>query len=154
MTDYLTMTEAVRTTGFSKARLKEMFKKAGISIDDGVPLDVINTIMFERDTYISFRDFAAAPRGENYNGSTSDKNKLLEKLELNNYYGIETLDPEELMIGQPKDVVFFRKDDIPLLENNLTYYFGQYALSEEDKVRRTLDATDRVTLRNCILKSC
>lgn len=152
MMDSLTMAEAIRITGFTKARLKGIFNNAGIPICDDAPVDVINAIVSERDTYISFRDFAAMTRGDYYNGSTSDKNKLLEKLELNNYYGIETLDPEELMIGQQKDVVFFRRDDIPQLESHLTSYFGLYALPEEDKVKQLLDTTDRIEMRNCIRK--
>lgn len=150
MTDCRTMAEAIRTTGFTRAKLKDILKKAGVPSEKCIPVDVFNDIVSEHETYISFRDFAAIPRGDRYDGSTFAKTKLLDELEANAYYGIDILDPEELLIGSSKDEVFFRRADIPKLETHLAQYLGLYALSEEDKVAQLLDNTDRTGTKACV----
>ena len=150
MTDYRTMAEAIRATGFTGAKLKDILKKAGIPSDKGIPADVFNDIVREQESYISFRDFAAIPRGDRYDGSTFDKTKLLDELEANAYYGIDIVDYDQLLIGSEKDEVFFRRADVPKLENHLAQYLGLYALSEEEKVAQMLGNTGRTATKACV----
>ena len=143
MTDYYTMAEATRITGFTRSRIIDIAEKAGVTVVDGIPADIVNDIVREKETYISFREFAAIPRGDRYDGSTSSKRKLLDKLEVNDYYGINLVDPEDLIIGDTKDVVYILRADIPKLETHLAGFFGLYALTEKEKVERFLCTTDR-----------
>ena len=147
MTKFYTITEAAKATGLSRGRLQKFMVE-----ESGINADVVKRIEKEKKTYISFREFAANKRGDRYDGSTYSKNKLLEQLEINEFYGVEQIPPDDLLLGQPKDVVFFRRTDIPRLESHLAPYFGLFALSEEDKVKQLLDATDRAEMRNCIRK--
>lgn len=143
MTDYYTMAEATRITGFTRSRIIDIAEKAGVTVVDGIPADIVNDIVREKETYISFREFAAIPRGDRYDGSASSKRKLLDKLEVNDYYGINLVDPEDLIIGDTKDVVYILRADIPKLETHLAGFFGLYALTEKEKVERLLCTTDR-----------
>lgn len=144
------MTEAIRATGLTQTRVLDIVQKAGGSVIDGIPADVINDVAKEQETYISFREFAAKPRGDRYNGSTSCKNKLLDELELNDYYGVELFDPEDLLIGVSNDIVFFRRVDVPKLEFNLVQFFGLYALTEEEKIERLLNGSNRMITKACL----
>ena len=144
---FYTITEAAKATGLSRGRLQDFMED-----ECSIHAKVIDLIMQEQKTYISFREFAASPRGDRYDGSTYNKSKLLDHLEMNDFYGIEQIPPDDLMLGQAKDVLFFQRDDIPRLESHLASYFGLYALPEEDKVKQLLDATDRAEMRNCIRK--
>ena len=144
------MTEAIRATGLTQTRVLDIVQKAGGSVIGGIPADVINDVAKEQETYISFREFAAKPRGDRYNGSTSCKNKLLDELELNDYYGVELFDPEDLLIGVSNDIVFFRRVDVPKLEFNLVQFFGLYALTEEEKIERLLNGSNRMITKACL----
>ena len=152
MTDSYTLAEAIRLTGFTRSRLVEIIEKADVTINEGIPVAIINNIMQEKNAYISFREFAATPRGERYDGSTKSKNKLLDELEINDYYGIQVFDPGDLLIGNTNDVVFFRRVDIQALEANLAQYFGLYAFEESEKVAKLLKETNLITSKACIQK--
>lgn len=147
-----TLAEATKATGFSRNRLEEIVEKAGQKIDSGVPEDVVDDILQEQSKYISFREFAATPRGEKYDGATSSKNKLLDELELNSFFGVELIEPDDLLIGKLSDIVFFKRSDIPVLENHLCQFFGLYALSEADKVERLLETATQVNTKVCLRK--
>lgn len=152
MTNISTMAEAIRATGLTKERILSIAEKAEVSVSAGVPYDLIAKIVNEREAYISFRDFAAMPRSERYDGSTSSKRKLLDELELNDYYGVEVIDPEDLLIGSATDMVYFRRSDVPKLEENLASYFGLYALTEEEKVARFLNESNRTNTKAYLKK--
>lgn len=152
MTGCYTMAEAIKITGFTKNRLLDIIEKAGVTIADGIPSDVVTKIVQEQEKYVSFREFAATPRGDRYNGSTQCKNKLLDELEINDYYGIEVFDPEDLLVGNTADIVFFQRTDMPALESNLAQYFGVYALTEEEKIARLLRETNRIATKATIQK--
>ena len=146
------MSEAIRATGMTQTRIMDIVQKVGASATDGIPADIINDIVDEQDTYISFRAFASKPRGDRYDGSTISKKRLLDELEINEYYGVELFDPEDLLIGFPKDTVFFRRVDIPKLECSLAQYFGLYALTEEEKIERLLAESKRTATKACLDK--
>lgn len=152
MTNTITMADAIRATGMTQTRIMDIVQKAGVSIADGIPDHIIDAIVTEKKTYISFREFAAAPRGDRYDGSTTCKNKLLEELEINDYHGVEVFDPEDLLTGFASDIVFFRRVDAPKLETSLAQYFGLYALTEEEKVKRLLDESNRMVTKACLEK--
>lgn len=147
-----TMAEAIRATGLTQDRILSIAEKAGVSVSAGVPADLIKNIVNERETYISFRDFAAVPRGERYDGSTRSKRRLLDELELNDYYGVEVFDPEDLLCGSTTDTVLFRRSDVPKLEEHLASYFGLYALTEEEKIARLLNESDHTNTKTFLQK--
>lgn len=146
------MAEAIRATGMPQTRLRDIVQKAGVSIADGIPDHIIDAIVTEKKTYISFREFAAAPRGDRYDGAPTCKKKLLDELEVNDYYGVEVFDPEDLLIGFTSDIVFFRRVDACKLEDRLAQYFGLYALTEEEKIKRLLTESNRMITKACLEK--
>lgn len=152
MTNISTMAEAIRATGLTKERILSIAEKAEVSVSAGVPDDLIAKIVNEREAYISFRDFAAMPRGERYDGAYYSRHKVLDELELNDYYGVEVFDPEDLLIGSATDMVYFRRSDVPKLEENLASYFGLYALTEEEKVARLLNESNRTNTKAYLKK--
>lgn len=152
MTDHCSFAEAIRLTGFTKSRLLSIAEKAGVDCPDSVDRSLLDTVMQEQKAYISFREFAAQPRGDRYDGSTSSKNKLLDELELHDYFGVTIVESEDLLIGTAKDIVFFLRSDLPKLEDHLSRYFGLFALKEEEKVEHLLNDQGHLDTKKCIRK--
>ena len=56
MTDYYTMAEATRITGFTRSRIIDIAEKAGVTVVDGITADIVNDIVREKETYIILND--------------------------------------------------------------------------------------------------
>ena len=88
MIEYYTMADAQRKTGLTANRIRNILTKMDDKIVARIPMPLIEAIVEEQEHYISFRDFAALPRGERYLGTTRDKGKLRDYLEINDFFGI------------------------------------------------------------------
>lgn len=146
----LKLTEAVKKTQMSRSRLEMIAKSRGVSLNGKIPRFIVDEIVNEQETYISFREFAAIPRGSRYDGTLKCRKKLLEELEINNYHGIDVIDYEDLLIGQNRDIIFFCRSDVANLESKLSCFFDTYALSEHEKVCSLLTDMDKVLTKQAI----
>ena len=88
MITYYTMAEAQRKTGLTVNKIRSILAKMDDKIDAKISKSLIDAIVEEQEQFISFRDFAALPRGERYLGTTRDKSKLRDYLEINGFFGI------------------------------------------------------------------
>lgn len=104
---YYSTAEAMRQTNLTGLRLRSIAQKAGIDSSFGFPISFVEEILLEQIEYISFREYAAIPRGKYYDGIGNKRNKVLDVLELNNYFGVKLIDPKDILIGIESDIVFF-----------------------------------------------
>lgn len=143
MIEYYTMAEAKRKTGLTATRIRNILTKMDDEIGAKIPRPLIDAIVEEQEHYISFHDFAAVSRGERYLGTTRDKGKLRDYLEINDFFGIPLIDPENLLIGSEQEEIYFRRCDMPRLEKKIASYFELYAFSSEERVEKLLAGREK-----------
>lgn len=149
MTEFYTMADAQRKTGLTANRIKSILIRSDDTINTKIPKRLIDAIADEQEQYISFRDFAALPRGERYLGTARDKNRLREHLEINDFYNVKIVDPENLLIAFEEEIYFCRCD-IAYLEEKLAPYFGMYAFSPQEKVEKLLAGRENKKIKSYI----
>lgn len=142
MIKYYTMAEIQRKTGLSANRIRDIAMKTGGDFDSKFPASLVAVIVQEQEQYISYRDFAALPRGERYRGTTIDKRKLRDYLEINDFFGIQLIAPEDLLIGSKQEEIYFRRCDIPKLEEKLVSYFCLHVFAPKEQVEKLLAGRD------------
>lgn len=150
MIEYYTMADAQRKTGLTANRIRNILTKMDDKIVARIPMPLIEAIVEEQEHYISFRDFAALPRGERYLGTTRDKGKLRDYLEINDFFGIPLIDPVNLLIGSEQEEIYFRRCDIPQLEKKLASYFDLYAFSPQEIVEKLLEGSENRNTKNYV----
>lgn len=150
MTDLCSIKEACKMTSLKTSRMQNIAEKVGADCNSGIPVAIINEINKELEQYISFLEFASTPRGERYDGISASRNKLLDELENNDYYGIQRYDPSDLLIGLDEDIVYFQRIDIPTLERHLTRFFDLFAFTEQEKIEKLLSGENRKETKKCI----
>lgn len=143
MITYYTMAEAQKKTGLTANRIKSILSRENDIANTKIPKCLIDVIVDEQEQFISFRDFAALPRGERYLGTPRDKSKLRDYLEINDFFGIQLIDPEDLLIGSEQEEIYFRRCDMPRLEKKLASYFELYAFSSEERVEKLLAGREK-----------
>ena len=145
----MTITEASRITGLSTSRVQQIVDNIGRTVP-AMPLeDIVHDIQEEQRLYISFSEYAAQERGR-YTGDYKSKGKLLDNLEVNDYYGIEITEPDDLLIGTRTDRCFFRREDIPTLDRCLAEFFGSHAKTEDEKVKELLGGSKNRKSVKCL----
>lgn len=138
MITYYTMAEAQRKTGFTANRISGIATRTGEKVGSRIPKPLVDAIVEEQEQFISYSDFAVLPRGERYLGTTRDKSKLREYLEINDFFGIQLIDPVDLLISFEREEIYFRRCDISQLEEKLASYFGFYVFSPKERVEKLL----------------
>lgn len=139
-----TVAELVRATGYPKSLINKKIWLGELPVFGGrISGDVVDRILDERETYVSFQEFAKGHTSDRFNGFNSlDRRKLLDQLELNHFYGVVTISPDEVLMGTSEDVVFFKKEEIPYLNKCLEDYFDFFAMSEKEITEGLLAGAD------------
>lgn len=142
MTKY-TITETAKRTGIPANRIKKLIFDGQIDDIDGcIAEETVNTILQEKQDYISLLEFALSHTTETFDGNNGrDRTKLRNVLEMNEFYGLEVLDWDDLVSGNSRDEVFFKRTDIPALEEKLTDFIGFCNIDEKQKIQILLQKT-------------
>lgn len=138
MTQSYSMAEARRKTGLSANRIQDIVTKMDEDSGNKIPKFIVDAIVREQEQYISFREFAALPRGERYLGTAKDKRKLRDYLEINDFFGIQLIDPATLLVSVEQEEIYFRRCDIFRLEKKLAAYFDLYTFTPKEKMEKLL----------------
>lgn len=142
MITYYTMAEAQKKTGLTAYRIKNILSRSDDTTNAKIPKCLIDAIVDEQEQFISFRDFAALPRTERYLGTTRDKNRLREHLEINEFFDIPIIDPENLLIASEQEEIYFRRCDISRLEENLAPFFSFYDFAPKERAEKLLEGKE------------
>lgn len=135
--EYYSIQKACEITGTTNTLMKRLIREEKISLCDGkVPSDAVDKVMAENKAYISLREYSSEHVCGKFQGKTAkDRNNLLDYLEENEFFGIEIITPKELLIGNEKDILFFRRTDVFYIDKKLQTFFKEYGLTEEKKIR-------------------
>ncbi len=140
MSEQYTLHQFSRKTGISAQRLRAMMEQCGIELNVRIlPDEFVFQILDEISTYIGLTEFAASHSSPTFRGNKTDARKLLEKLEANDFYGITVHSPADLLTGEEKCLLYVKREDIPILEQELAEFFDLFALTEQDKIKALLD---------------
>ena len=137
MTHYYTMAEAKRKTGLSANRIQDIAMKMDGDCGNKIPAFIIDAIVWEQERYISFRDFAALPRGQRYLGTTRDKGKLREYLEINDFFDVQIVEPATLLISTEQEEIYFRRCEL-------------YAFTPQEKMEKLLGGKENRMVKGYI----
>ena len=122
-----------------------MIREKKFSLCDGkLPADAVDKVMVENKAYISLGEYSSEHDCGKFHGKTAkDRNNLLDYLEENEFFGIEIITPKELLIGNEKDILLFRRSDVIFLDKKLQIFFREYGLTEEKKIRVLLKNSEK-----------
>lgn len=143
--EYYSIQKACEKAEVTKTLIKRMIREKKFSLCDGkLPADAVDKVMVENKAYISLGEYSSEHDCGKFHGKTAkDRNNLLDYLEENEFFGIEIITPKELLIGNEKDILFFRRSDVIFLDKKLQIFFREYGLTEEKKIRVLLKNSEK-----------
>lgn len=143
--EYYSIQKACDMTGVTNTLIKRLIREERISLSNGkIPKDVVCKIADENKKYISLREYSSSHDSNQFHGNTAkDRNNLLDTLEEQEFFGIEIFEPTELLIGNGKDILYFKRSEMSFLDSKLKDFFQEYGHSEEQKIKRLLKNTKK-----------
>lgn len=135
--------EAAKQVGLTAGRIKDLIANGVITAVDGkIPDETINRMLDERREFISLLEYAVSHSNERFVGqAVKDRRALVDVLEDNGFFGLQTLDWTDLITGVQRDELFFRRADIQELDSRLAIFFRDYGLSPKEIVHRNMSMT-------------
>ena len=141
--NYYSIRKACKMAKVSEILMKKLICEEKIFLCNGkLSEDVIMKVMNENKNYISLREYASQHDNDQFSGKKArDRNNLLNVLEKHEFFDLVIYDPEELLIGTEKDILFFKRSDVKFLNDNLKVFFQEYGMTEEQKIKILLNNT-------------
>lgn len=128
----------------SADRIKTAVAEGKISLQAGmVTSEVLEKILSQKKKYIGFCGYAMLHESESFNpGLCRYREKLLDALEVNGFFGVEIIETVEILCTERKDEPFyFFRRDIEFLDEKLDGFFADYGLSAEERTKNILTNT-------------
>lgn len=150
----LSLTEVTNLTGLSRSKLHYLEAYGRIAyIDNRIPRSTVDRILFEQAEYISLLEYCIEHSSPKFNGKKSrDRDLILDYLEKNDFWGIKQIPTNDLIIGNPRDGLFFFRKDKNLLDHHLSHFWETAGLSEEELVEHYLQSTNQRSNTNKYLR--
>lgn len=137
-----TIAEVSRLTDISQSILRRLMFEGKLGSDGQLTEGDITTIKHEQAEYISFLDYSRLHKTDKFNPETArERNRLMEEIEANRWFGIDCVRWQDLSIGSLRDGVFIHRKDIPFLDAELAEFFGNIGLSGDEIAERYLGET-------------
>lgn len=107
------------------------------SIDGMVYESVCDEILEQQAIYIGIKTFLKKHDNDRFESRyVNNRNKYIDFLEDNAYFGIEIIEPENILFDLPKREDFYiTKEDAQFLEYKSEQFFREFGMTEEEKVR-------------------
>ena len=127
----------------SPSRLKDLVSDGRLTLESGkIPDWEAKSLLRDRRTYISLLEYSLLNSSERFCGSkASDRNKLIDFLEDNDFFGLDYKEWSDLRIGIERDMLFFRRRDIAKLDQNCSPFFEYFGFPVKDAVYKLLSKT-------------
>lgn len=134
----ITIYKAAQSLGIKVEILQYQIDAGNIeSIDGMVYESVCDKISEQQVTYIGIKAFLQNHDNDRFESRyVKNRNKYIDFLEDNAYFGIEIVEPENILFDLPEREDFYiTKEDAQLLEYKSEQFFEEFGLTEEEKVR-------------------
>ena len=141
---YVPKAVAARKLGITKNRVEDLIREGVLSTEKGgIAEEEIQMLESDRTTYFSFLEYAIEKSNGRFHGKLStDRDKLLDVLEENDFFGLDHWDWQELLLGCPRDGVFFLRRDRDELDRRTQEFFESYKIDFKTQVRNVIDQTE------------
>lgn len=133
---------AARTLGVKIEVIQYQIEEGKIeSVDEMVPESVCDKISKQQEDYIGIKDFLKRHDSEGFKSKyAKNRNKYIDFLENNSYFGVKIVDSEEILFNFPEREEFYiSKEDAQYLEYKSERFFKEFGFTEEDKVRQIIN---------------
>ncbi|MBQ6856587.1 MAG: hypothetical protein IJO13_05745 [Lachnospiraceae bacterium] len=137
MTEKLySVAETMKLTGHSRSVIDLVVRNEKICLVNGkVKESDIERMVQEKESYISLMEYAVSRSTERFNGRiVRYRVNLRETLIKHGFFGLHTLEPDTILTGTERDMLYFLREDIPVLDQNLSNYFVLFEMPEREKV--------------------
>lgn len=137
----ITVYKAAQSLGIKVEVLQYQIDKGNIESVEGMVYEsVCNKISEQQATYIGIKAFLRNHDNDRFESRyVKNRNKFIDFLEDNAYFGIEIVEPENILFNLPEREDFYiTKEDAQLLEYKSERFFEEFGLTEEEKVRRII----------------
>ena len=141
MTELFTIPNAAKVLGLKKEVIQYHVEIGNIELIDGkLSSETVDAIRNQQNTFIGIKEFLVLHDNNRFVSKLAKhRNKYIDFLETNDYFGIEIIEPEEILYNIPgKEDFYITKEDAQLLEFESERFFSEYGLSEEEKIRRII----------------
>ena len=138
----ITMYKAAQSLGIKAEVLQYQIDAGNIECIDGmVHESACDTIVEQQATYIGIKAFLQNHDNDRFESKyVRNRNKYIDFLEDNAYFGIEIVEPENILFEFPEREDFYiTREDAQLLEYKSEQFFKDFGLTEEEKVRRIIN---------------
>lgn len=134
----ITIYKAARSLGIKANVLQYQIDAYNIESVDGMVYESVCDKIFEQQsTYVGIKAFLQNHDSVRFESRyVKNRNKYIDFLEDNAYFGIEIIEPENILFDLPEREDFYiTKEDAQLLEYKSEQFFEEFGLTEEEKVR-------------------
>ncbi len=133
---------ACRSLGVKKEVLQYQIDEGNIEIlNEMIPETEYAKIAKQQELYIGIRAFLKKHDNKRFISRYAKvRNKYIDFLEDNAYFGIEIVEPEDILFDLPEREDFYiTKEDAQLLEYKSEQFFCEFGFTEEEKVRHIIN---------------
>jgi hypothetical protein len=137
----MTDSKAAKALGIKTAVIRYQINAGNIELTDGmINESILDKISKQQANYIGIKSFLRNHDSDRFKSKyVKDRNKYIDFLEYNAYFGIEIVAPENILYELPeREDFYFTKEDAQLLEFKSEQFFKEFGLTEEDKVKWTI----------------
>lgn len=137
----ITIYKAAQSLGIKAEILRYQIDADNIeSLDGMVYKSVCDRISKQQATYIGIKTFLKNHDSDRFESRyVRNRNKFVDFLEENAYFGIEIVEPENILFDLPeREDFYFTKEDAQLLEYKSEQFFREFGLTEKEKIRRII----------------
>ena len=139
--DLITIYKAARSLGIKVEVILYQIDTGNIEASDGMIYESIcKKISQQQATYIGVKTFLKKHDSDKFESRyVKNRNKYIDFLENNAYFGIEIVEPENILFEIPEREDFYiTKEDAQFLEYKSEQFFMEFGLTEEEKVRQII----------------
>lgn len=140
-TNLITINKAAKFLGIKAEIIQYQIDIGNIEPVNGMLTESIcEKISEQQSTYLGIKAFLKNHNNDRFESKyVRNRNKYIDFLENNSYFGIEIIEPEDIFFDLPEREDFYiTKEDAQLLEYKSEQFFQEFGLTEEEKTKRII----------------
>ncbi len=126
-----TISQAAKTLGIKRVVLEEQIEEGNIHLDgDFVSAVDMELLKDQKDRYVSLREYLSRHDSERFDSRyVKNRNKYIDFLEDNDYFGIEHVHSDRIYFSLPSEVdLYILREDTDFLDFKSTVFFRDVGL--------------------------
>ncbi|MBQ7431334.1 hypothetical protein [Butyrivibrio sp.] len=142
----ISVIKAAKSLGIKTDVLLYQIDAGNLNVENGMLFgSECGRISAQQEMYIGIRAFLKAHDNKRFvSRYAKNRNKYIDFLEDNAYFGIEIVEPEYILFELPEREDFYvTKEDAQLLEYKSEQFFREFGFTEEEKVRHIINRAKR-----------